>query len=119
MDCEDSVAGVDAEDKTLCYRNWLGLLTGELTEEITKGDRTFTRRANPDREFADLNGNPQKLNGRSMMFIRNVGHLMTDAAILDKDGNEKYEGMMDAVITSLCSSHDVKAKRTTKSVQIY
>src|SRR5690625_2594025 len=85
MDCEDSVAAVDAEDKTLCYRNWLGLLTGELTEEITKGDRTFTRRANPDREYTDLNGNPQKLNGRSMMFIRNVGHLMTNPAILDKD----------------------------------
>ncbi|HLR82015.1 MAG TPA: malate synthase G [Paenalcaligenes sp.] len=119
MDCEDSVAAVDAEDKTLCYRNWLGLITGDLTEDITKDGKTFTRRANPDREYTDLNGNPQKLNGRSMMFIRNVGHLMTNPAILDKDGNEVYEGIMDAVFTSLCAKHDIKLKRNSRAGSVY
>ncbi|HLR29833.1 MAG TPA: malate synthase G [Paenalcaligenes sp.] len=119
MDCEDSVAAVDAEDKTLCYRNWLGLITGNLTEDITKGGSTFTRRANPDREYTDLNGNPQKLNGRSMMFIRNVGHLMTNPTILDKDGNEVYEGIMDAVFTSLCAKHDIKLKRNSQAGSVY
>jgi len=119
MDCEDSVAAVDAEDKVLCYRNWLGLITGTLTEEITKDGRTFTRRANPDREYTDLNGQPQKLNGRSLMFVRNVGHLMTNPAILDKDGNEVYEGILDAVFTSLMASRDIKLKRNSKTGSIY
>src|SRR5690625_720704 len=119
MDCEDSVAAVDAEDKVLCYRNWLGLITGTLTEEITKDGRTFTRRANPDREYTDLNGQPQKLNGRSLMFVRNVGHLMTYPAILHKVGNAVYDGILDAVFTSLMSSRDIKLKRNSKTGSIY
>lgn len=119
MDCEDSVAAVDAEDKTLCYRNWLGLITGTLTEDITKDGHTFTRRANPDREYLDLQGTPQTLNGRSMMFVRNVGHLMTNPAILDKEGNEVFEGIMDAVFTSLCAKRDLTLKRNSKTGSIY
>lgn len=119
MDCEDSVAAVDAEDKVLCYRNWLGLTTGELTEEITKGDHTFTRRANPDRDYIDLNGQPQTLPGRSLMFVRNVGHLMTNPAILDEQGNEIFEGIMDAVFTSLIGARDLTLKRNSQTGSIY
>jgi len=119
MDCEDSVAAVDAEDKVLCYRNWLGLTTGELTEEITKGEHTFTRRANPDRDYIDLNGQPQTLPGRSLMFVRNVGHLMTNPAILDEQGNEIFEGIMDAVFTSLIGARDLTLKRNSQTGSIY
>ena len=119
MDCEDSVATVDAADKTLAYRNWLGLVTGTLTEEIQKGDRTFTRTLNPDREYIDLEGQPQVLAGRSLMFIRNVGHLMTNPAILDKDGNEIPEGIMDAVITSLIAKRDLELKLNSQTGSIY
>src|SRR5690625_4299433 len=119
MDCEDSVAAVDAQDKVLCYRNWLGLTTGELTEDITKDGRTFTRKSNPDREYTDLNGKQQTLSGRSLMFVRNVGHLMTNPTILDKDGNEVFEGILDAVFTSLVGSRDIKLKRNSKTGSIY
>lgn len=119
MDCEDSVATVDAEDKAHAYRNWLGLITGTLTEEIAKDGKTFTRRLNEDREYTDLEGNTQKLPGRSLMFIRNVGHLMTNPAILDKDGNEIPEGIMDAVITSLVAKRDQDLKLNSQEGSIY
>ena len=100
MDFEDSVAAVDAADKTLGYRNWLGLNTGELTEEVSKGDKTFTRRMNPDREFTGRDGEKVRLHGRSLLFVRNVGHLMQNPAILDQNGEEIFEGIMDGVITT-------------------
>ena len=108
MDCEDSVAAVDAEDKALAYSNWLGLNKGTLEETITRGDKSFVRSMNPNREYLAADGSKLTLNGRSLMFVRNVGHLMTNPAILDGDGNEVPEGIMDAVITSLISLHDLK-----------
>lgn len=108
MDCEDSVAAVDAEDKTLVYRNWLGLIKGTLSETIEKGGKSFTRTINGDREYTGKNGQPVALKGRSLMFVRNVGHLMTNNAIIDKEGNEVPEGIMDGMITSTISIHDVK-----------
>ena len=108
MDCEDSVAAVDAEDKTLVYRNWLGLIKGTLSETIEKGGQSFTRTVNGDREYTGKDGQPMSLKGRSLMFVRNVGHLMTNNAIIDKDGNEVPEGIMDGMITSTISIHDVK-----------
>jgi len=123
MDCEDSVAAVDAEDKVLAYRNWLGLMQGTLTEEIAKGGQTFTRRMNPDREYTAADGGSLSLKGRSLMFVRNVGHLMTNPAIIDRDGNEIPEGIMDGVVTTLISLHDIKGNgpfrnATTGSIYI-
>jgi len=108
MDCEDSVAAVDAEDKALAYSNWLGLNKGTLEETITRGDKSFVRSMNPDRDYLATDGSKLCLNGRSLMFVRNVGHLMTNPAILDAQGNEVPEGIMDGVITSLISLHDLK-----------
>lgn len=119
MDCEDSVATVDAEDKTLAYKNWLGLITGDLSADIQKGGRTTTRRLNPDREYTDLNGQPQRLPGRSLMFIRNVGHLMTNPAILDQNEQPIPEGIMDAVITSLIAMRDLSLKTNSEKGSIY
>jgi malate synthase len=110
MDCEDSVAAVDGSDKVTIYRNWLGLMRGDLTEEITKGGKTFTRSMNPDRNYTDLSGNTLTLKGRSLLFVRNVGHLMTNPAILNSDGQEVPEGMMDAIFTTLISMHDLQGK---------
>ena len=108
MDCEDSVAAVDAEDKALAYSNWLGLIKGDLEETITRGGTSFVRKMNADRQYKAADGSQMSLNGRSLMFIRNVGHLMTNPAILCPDGCEIPEGIMDGVITSLISLHDIK-----------
>ncbi|MBQ0756881.1 MAG: malate synthase G [Amphritea sp.] len=108
MDCEDSVAAVDAEDKVVAYKNWLGLMKGDLTEEVSKGGKTFTRSMNPDRKYTGVDGAEVSLKGRSLMFVRNVGHLMTNNAIIDKEGYEIPEGIMDGMLTSLISIHDVK-----------
>jgi malate synthase len=107
MDCEDSVAAVDASDKALVYRNWLGLNKGNLEETVTRGSNSFVRKMNYDRCFISPDGSEIVLKGRSLMFVRNVGHLMTNPAILCPDGSEIPEGIMDGVITSLIGLHDI------------
>ncbi|MGB1255194.1 MAG: malate synthase G [Thiolinea sp.] len=115
MDCEDSVAAVDAEDKTVVYRNLLGLMKGDLEESVTKGGKTFTRRMNPNRDYIDTSGNPFSLHGRSLIFIRNVGHLMTNDAILDAEGNEIPEGIMDGMMTGMIAIHNLSGQNTAQN----
>ena len=115
MDCEDSVAAVDGEDKTQAYKNWLGLMKGDLEESLQKNGKTLVRRLNPDRRYTSVKGGELSLKGRSMLFIRNVGHLMTSPAILDSQGNEVPEGIMDGMITSLIAIHDLKGNSQFKN----
>lgn len=119
IDCEDSVAAVDAADKVDLYRNWLGLMNGDLSETVTKGGKTFTRRLNADREYVGADGAPVRLHGRSLLFIRNVGHLMTNPAVVDRDGHEIPEGILDGVMTTLCALRDRQNQLNSRTGSIY
>ena len=118
-DNEDSVAAVDAEDKITCYRNWLGLMKGDLKIQFEKNGKNLERKLNPDRSYISKDGKGLKLKGRSLLLIRNVGHLMTNPSILLKDGSEVPEGIMDAFITTAAALHDLKKKRNSRNGSIY
>ncbi|MDA9927938.1 malate synthase G [Candidatus Pelagibacter sp.] len=118
-DNEDSVAAVDAEDKVICYRNWLGLMKGDLKSTFEKNGKTYERKLNPDRSYVSKDGKGLKLHGRSLLLVRNVGHLMTNPAITLKDGSEIPEGIMDAFITSAACLHDIKKRGNSRSGSIY
>ena len=118
-DNEDSVAAVDAEDKVVCYRNWLGLMKGNLKAQFEKNGKNLERKLNPDRSYISRDGKGLKLHGRSLLLVRNVGHLMTNPSIILKDGSEIPEGIMDAFITTTAASHDIYKKRNSKTGSIY
>ena len=118
-DNEDSVAAVDAEDKVACYRNWLGLMRGDLKIQFEKNGKKLERKLNPDRSFISKEGQGLKLHGRSLLLIRNVGHLMTNSSIILKDGSEVPEGILDAFITTTAALHDLKKKRNSRKGSIY
>ncbi len=118
-DNEDSVAAVDAEDKVICYKNWLGLMKGDLKTQFEKNGKNLERKLNPDRSYISKDGKGLKLHGRSLLLIRNVGHLMTNPAILLKDGSEVPEGIMDAFITTAAALHDLKKKKNSQKGSVY
>ena len=118
-DNEDSVAAVDAEDKVACYRNWLGLMRGDLKVQFEKNGKKLERKLNPDRSFISKEGKGLKLHGRSLLLIRNVGHLMTNSSIILNDGSEVPEGIMDAFITTTAALHDFKKKKNSRTGSIY
>ena len=115
QDCEDSVAAVDSEDKCVVYANWLGLMKGDLQEVLEKNGKKQTRTLNLDREYLSVQGKPLIMHGRSLMLVRNVGHLMTTDAVLDGDGQEVPEGILDGFVTSLAAMHDLKKTNGVKN----
>ncbi len=118
-DNEDSVAAVDAADKIICYRNWLGLMKGDLKSKFEKEGKLLERKLNPDRSYISKDGIGLKLHGRSLLLIRNVGHLMTNSSIILKDGSEVPEGIMDAFITTAAALHDLKRKKNSRTGSVY
>jgi len=118
-DNEDSVAAVDSEDKIICYRNWLGLMKGNLKSKFEKEGKLFERKLNPNRSYISKDGKGLKLHGRSLLLVRNVGHLMTNSSILLNDGSEVPEGIMDAFITTAAALHDIKNKTNSRTGSIY
>ncbi|KJU87149.1 Malate synthase, partial [Candidatus Magnetobacterium bavaricum] len=119
MDCEDSVAAVDSADKGEVYRNWLGLMKGDLSETLNKNGKTIVRRLNPDRVYDTPSNGKLSLPGRSLLFVRNVGHLMTTPTILDVDDDEIPEGILDTVVTSLIAVHDLQLKSNSRAGSVY
>ena len=119
VDNEDSVAAVDAKDKIKCYRNWLGLMKGDLIAEFQKDGKQILRKLNPDRSYTSKNGKKISLHGRALLLNRNVGHLMTNPSIILKDGSEIPEGIMDAFISNLCALHDFKNKKNSRTGSVY
>ena len=119
VDNEDSVAAVDAEDKVKCYRNWLGLMKGDLIAEFEKNGKKIVRKLNPDRSYTSKDGGKINLHGRALLLNRNVGHLMTNPSIILSDGSEIPEGIMDAFVSSLCALHDFKNKMNSRTGSIY
>ena len=119
VDNEDSVAAVDAEDKVRCYRNWLGIMKGDLQTEMEKNGKRFIRKLNLDRTYKGINGEKLKLHGRALLLNRNVGHLMTNPAITLKDGSEIPEGIMDSFLSVLCAKHDFKSKTNSRTGSVY